>query len=151
MFRAVWNGAVLAESGHTVKVEGNHYFPPDSLNREYFSGSQTTSTCPWKGQARYYSITVNGKTNRDAAWYYRRPSPAASSIAGHVAFWHGVKVERVPRPRQVVAAIRAGQTRAGRVSSAHPAARSARAVSVLTRRWPRRRHAVDAAHRSASG
>jgi uncharacterized protein (DUF427 family) len=93
MVRAVWNGAVLAESDHTVKVEGNHYFPPGSLNREYFTASQATSTCPWKGLARYYSITVDGKTNQDAAWYYAEPSPAARKIAGHVAFWHGVRIE----------------------------------------------------------
>ncbi len=98
MCRAVWNGAVLAESGHTVKVEGNHYFPPESLHREYLTGSPATSTCPWKGQARYYHVSVDGKTNRDAAWYYPQPSPAASKIAGHVAFWHGVRVERVPGP-----------------------------------------------------
>jgi hypothetical protein len=82
MFRAVWNGAVLAESGHTVKVEGNHYFPPESLDRQYLTASQTTSTCPWKGQARYYHVRAGGTTNRDAAWYYPDPSPAASKIAG---------------------------------------------------------------------
>jgi uncharacterized protein (DUF427 family) len=98
MFRAVWNGAVLAESGRTVKLEGNHYFPAQSLRREYFTASPTTSTCPWKGQARYYHVTVDGKVNRDAAWYYPHPSPAASGIAGHVAFWRGVRVERVPGP-----------------------------------------------------
>jgi uncharacterized protein (DUF427 family) len=98
MFRAVWNGAVLAESGHTVKVEGNHYFPPESLDRQYLTASQTTSTCPWKGQARYYHVRAGGTTNRDAAWYYPDPSPAASKIAGHVAFWHGMRAERVPGP-----------------------------------------------------
>jgi uncharacterized protein (DUF427 family) len=98
MVRAVWNGAVLAESDHTVKVEGNHYFPPQSLHREYFTASRTTSTCPWKGLARYYSITVGGKTNPDAAWYYAEPSPEASKITGHVAFWHGVRIERAPQP-----------------------------------------------------
>jgi uncharacterized protein (DUF427 family) len=94
MPRAVWNGAVLAESDQTVKVEGNHYFPPESLNREYFTGSNTTSTCPWKGKARYYDVTVDGKTNPGAAWYYPAPSPAARQIKDHVAFWHGVRVER---------------------------------------------------------
>jgi uncharacterized protein (DUF427 family) len=98
MMRAVWNGAVLAESGHTVKVEGNHYFPAESLQREYFAGSPTTSICPWKGRARYYHVSVGGAVNRDAAWYYPQPSPAASAFAGHVAFWHGVRVERVPGP-----------------------------------------------------
>jgi uncharacterized protein (DUF427 family) len=95
MLRAVWNGAVLAEAEDTVKVEGNHYFPAESLNREYFTKSDTTSTCPWKGTARYYDVTVDGKVNRDAAWYYPQPCPAASQISGHVAFWHGVRVQRV--------------------------------------------------------
>ena len=98
MLRAVWNGTVLAESSHTVKLAGNHYFPLASLRREYFSDSPTTSTCPWKGQARYYHIRAGGKTNPDAAWYYPQPSPAAGMIAGHVAFWHGVRVDRVPDP-----------------------------------------------------
>jgi uncharacterized protein (DUF427 family) len=98
MLRTVWNGAVLAESEHTVKVEGNHYFPAESLHREYFADSPTTSTCPWKGRARYYHVSVDGTVNRDAAWYYPQPSPAASAIAGHVAFSHGVRVERVPGP-----------------------------------------------------
>jgi uncharacterized protein (DUF427 family) len=89
---------VLAESSHTVKLEGNHYFSLESLRREYFSDSPTSSTCPWKGQARYYHIRVDGKTNPDAAWYYPEPSPAASVIASHVAFWHGVSVQRVPGP-----------------------------------------------------
>lgn len=96
MYRAVWNGAVLAESDHPVKLEGNHYFPPESLHREHFTPSPTTTTCPWKGQARSHHISVDGKTNRDAAWYYPEPSPAARKIAGHVAFWHGVRVGRVP-------------------------------------------------------
>lgn len=92
--QAIWNGAVLAESDSTVVVEGNQYFPPDSVNREYFTGSDTSSTCPWKGQASYYSVTVDGKTNTDAAWTYLDPSPAASQIKGYVAFWRGVKVRR---------------------------------------------------------
>jgi uncharacterized protein (DUF427 family) len=100
MFRAVRNGAVLAESGHTVKVEGNHYFPPESLRREYFTGGPATSTCPWKGRARYYDVSVDGAVNPGAAWDYPRPRPAASVIAGHVACWHGVRVERVPGPSQ---------------------------------------------------
>jgi uncharacterized protein (DUF427 family) len=79
MFRAVWNGAVLAESSHTVKVEGNHYFPLESLHREHFTASPTTSTCPWKGRARYYHVRANGKVNRDAAWYDPDPSRAARS------------------------------------------------------------------------
>lgn len=96
MFRAIWNGVVLAESSDTVRLEGNRYFPVESLRREHFTDSATTSTCPWKGQARYFHIRAGTKTNPDAAWYYPKPSPAASAIAGHVAFWHGVRVERVP-------------------------------------------------------
>jgi uncharacterized protein (DUF427 family) len=91
--RATWNGAVLAESDATVIVEGNHYFPPDSLNREYFSDSDTHTVCPWKGTASYYSVTVDGQVNEDAAWVYPQPKEAASEIAGHVAFWRGVTVE----------------------------------------------------------
>jgi uncharacterized protein (DUF427 family) len=94
MFQAVWNGVVLAESDQTVKVEGNHYFPPESVHREYFAPSRTTTVCPWKGTASYYDITVNGSANQDAAWHYPQPSPAASQIKDHVAFWHGVKVTR---------------------------------------------------------
>ncbi|HNE88654.1 MAG TPA: DUF427 domain-containing protein, partial [Actinomycetota bacterium] len=88
--RATWNGAVLAESDATVIVEGNHYFPPDSLNREYFSDSDTHTVCPWKGTASYYSVTVDGQVNEDAAWVYPQPKEAASEIADHVAFWRGV-------------------------------------------------------------
>ena len=93
MARAVWNGAVLAESDKPVQVEGNDYFPPESLNEEYFADSSTTSTCPWKGVARYYDVEVEGKRNSDAAWYYPEPSDAAHEIRDHVAFWNGVKVE----------------------------------------------------------
>ena len=91
--RATWNGAVLAESDATVIVEGNHYFPPDSLNREYFSDSDTHTVCPWKGTASCYSVTVDGQVNEDAAWVYPQPKEAASEIADHVAFWRGVMVE----------------------------------------------------------
>jgi uncharacterized protein (DUF427 family) len=93
MARAVWNGAVLAESDKTVQVEGNDYFPPESLNKEYFTDSSTTSRCPWKGLAHYYAVEVDGKTNSDAAWYYPQPSDAAKEIRDHVAFWNGVDVE----------------------------------------------------------
>ncbi|MBG6240188.1 uncharacterized protein (DUF427 family) [Mycetocola sp. CAN_C7] len=93
MYRAIWNDVVLAESEHTVQVEGNHYFPPESLRTEYFEASQTTSRCAWKGSAEYYTVTGNGKANRDAAWVYRNPSPAAEDIRGYVAFWKGVQVE----------------------------------------------------------
>jgi len=90
--KAIWNGAVLAESDATVVVEGNHYFPPESLNREYFSSTSTHTTCPWKGTADYFSITVDGATNNDAAWTYPDPKPAAKEIAGYIAFWRGVNV-----------------------------------------------------------
>jgi uncharacterized protein (DUF427 family) len=90
--KAVWNGAVLAESDDTVMVEGNHYFPPDSLNREYFKESGMRTVCFWKGEASYFDVEVDGKVNQDAAWYYPSPSPAAKQIADHVAFWRGVKV-----------------------------------------------------------
>lgn len=90
--KATWNGAVLAESDDTIVVEGNHYFPPESLNREFFAGSDTHTVCSWKGTADYFSITVDGKTNTDAAWTYPEPKPAAAEIAGYVAFWRGVSV-----------------------------------------------------------
>jgi uncharacterized protein (DUF427 family) len=94
MFQAVWHGAVLAESDQAVRVEGNYYFPPGSLRMEYFTPSQMTSVCPWKGTASYYDVTVDGSVNPNAAWYYPRPSPAARQIRDHVAFWNGVKVVR---------------------------------------------------------
>ena len=93
MARAIWNAAVLAESDKTVVVEGNHYFPPDSLRREYFRASSTHTRCGWKGTANYYDLVVGGETNHDAAWYYPTPLPAAKNIADFVAFWKGVKVE----------------------------------------------------------
>ena len=93
MIRAVWNGAVLAEAEHTVKLEGNDYFPLESLRREFLDASATTTVCPWKGTASYYSVTVDGKVNPDAAWYYPTPSARAQEIANHVAFWKGVKIE----------------------------------------------------------
>ncbi|MEO3784081.1 DUF427 domain-containing protein [Actinocorallia sp. B10E7] len=92
--RAVWRGQVLAESEKTLRLEGNHYFPVESLNREFFVESATTSVCPWKGRARYFDVVVDGQVNRDAAWYYPEPSRAAAQIKGRVAFWHGVRVER---------------------------------------------------------
>lgn len=95
MIRATWNGAVLAESDRTIRVEGNQYFPPDDVRWEYLQESATRTRCPWKGLASYYSAEVDGKTNRDAAWYYPDASPAAAQITGYVAFWHGVRVERV--------------------------------------------------------
>ncbi len=93
MAKAVWNGVVLAESDNTEVVEGNQYFPPDSVKREYFKETSTHTTCPWKGLASYYTIEVNGKENKDAAWYYPAPKDAAKQIKDHVAFWKGVEVE----------------------------------------------------------
>ena len=90
--KAIWNGETIAESNDTVVVENNHYFPLDSVKADYLTDSQTHTTCPWKGLASYYSLTVDGKTNTDAAWYYPDPKPAASQIKGYVAFWKGVKV-----------------------------------------------------------
>ena len=94
MAKAVWNGAVLAESDRTEVVENNYYFPPDAINRQYFKDSNTHTTCPWKGEASYYTIEVDGQVNKDAAWYYPAPKSAAKNIEGYVAFWKGVKVER---------------------------------------------------------
>ena len=92
MPKAVWRDVVLAESSDTVVVEGNHYFPDDSLNREYFRESDTHTTCVWKGEASYYDVVVEEETNSNAAWYYPNPSAAAENIRGRVAFWRGVEV-----------------------------------------------------------
>jgi uncharacterized protein (DUF427 family) len=92
--RAVWKGEVLAESDETRVVEGNHYFPPDSINQEYFKDNDHHTVCPWKGVASYYDVVVEGDVNRSAAWYYPDPSAAAQEIKGYVAFWNGVRVER---------------------------------------------------------
>ncbi len=83
---------MLAQSDQTVVIEGNHYFPAESLNMEYFKASQTKTTCPWKGVASYYNLEVDGETNKDAAWVYEQPSELAKGIKGHVAFWKGVEV-----------------------------------------------------------
>ena len=90
--KATWNGTTLAESDDTVVVEGNHYFPADSLVREHFSESQHTSYCPWKGTASYYHLAVGGQQNENAAWYYPEPKEKAASIRDRVAFWKGVVV-----------------------------------------------------------
>jgi uncharacterized protein (DUF427 family) len=90
--KATWNDATLAESDQTVVVEGNHYFPPEAIKREFFRESSTHTTCHWKGEASYYDIVVGGKVNKDAAWFYPQPSDAASQIKDHVAFWKGVQV-----------------------------------------------------------
>ncbi|MCP4168793.1 MAG: DUF427 domain-containing protein [Chloroflexi bacterium] len=92
MQKATWNNVVLAESDDTIIIEGNHYFPPDSIREEYFVASNKNTACPWKGTASYYSISADGKTNKDAAWYYPQPKDAAQEITGYVAFWRGVKV-----------------------------------------------------------
>ncbi|MBE2271826.1 MAG: DUF427 domain-containing protein [Anaerolinea sp.] len=92
MAKAVWKDVVLAESDQTIVVEGNHYFPPDSIKPEFFVESSTHTTCPWKGLASYYNVQVNGETNKDAAWYYPTPKDAAKQIGGYVAFWRGVRV-----------------------------------------------------------
>ena len=93
MAKATWNSAVLAESDRTVVVEGNQYFPPDSVRAEYLRPSATHTICSWKGTASYHDVEVNGQRNPDAAWYYADPKPAAAQIKGYIAFWKGVKVE----------------------------------------------------------
>jgi len=93
MPRATWNGKTLADSDATVVVDGNHYFPPDAVDRELFRDSDTTSVCGWKGEAKYYDVVVDGQTNADAAWYYPAAKDEAKQIEGHVAFWKGVEVE----------------------------------------------------------
>jgi uncharacterized protein (DUF427 family) len=93
MPRAMWNGQVIAESDQTVVVDGNHYFPADAIKREFFEESGTRTNCPWKGDASYYTLTVNGERNIDAAWFYPAPKEAAANIRDHVAFWKGVEVE----------------------------------------------------------
>jgi len=91
--KATWKGAVLAESEETVVVEGNHYFPAESIKREHFRESATHTTCPWKGLASYYDVLVGDEVNADAAWYYPEPKDAAKEIKDRVAFWRGVRVE----------------------------------------------------------
>ena len=92
MPKAVWNGAVIAESNDTEVVEGNHYFPSESVNREYLEPSDKQTVCPWKGTASYYNLVVDDKVNPDAAWYYPEPKDDAKSIKDYIAFWRGVKV-----------------------------------------------------------
>ncbi len=93
MPRAIFNDTVIAESDQTVVVEGNHYFPPSSIKREYFEDVSTTTVCPWKGTASYYDVVVDGKRDGGAAWYYPAPKDAAKEIVDHVAFWKNVRVE----------------------------------------------------------
>ncbi len=92
MVQAIWNEAVLAESEQTIMVEGNHYFPQNSINEQYFKPSESHTVCGWKGLASYYDVEVGDRTNSNAAWYYASPQPAVDEIAGYVAFWHGVEV-----------------------------------------------------------
>lgn len=94
MAKATWNGVAIAESDDYETVEGNIYFPQDSVKREYLSDSDHHTTCPWKGEASYYHVVVDGETNENAAWHYPQPKPAASHIKNHIAFWHGVSVEQ---------------------------------------------------------
>ena len=94
MPKASWNGRVVAHSEKCEVVEGNPYFPPQSVKQEFLRPSETHTTCGWKGIASYYDVVVDGQVNKDAAWYYPDPKPAASNIAGYVAFWKGVKVEQ---------------------------------------------------------
>jgi uncharacterized protein (DUF427 family) len=94
MAKAIWRDKVLADSDRYELVEGNVYFPPAALNRSYVKPSATTTVCPWKGTAHYFTVVVDGQENADAAWYYPAPKSAAAAIKDHVAFWHGVKVER---------------------------------------------------------
>jgi uncharacterized protein (DUF427 family) len=91
--KAIWNGELIAESNDTVVIEGNHYFPAESIKKSFFKNSDTHSVCPWKGTASYYSIEVDGKQNPDAAWYYPEVSVLAKGIKGRVAFWNGVEVK----------------------------------------------------------
>ena len=90
--KAIWNQQVIVESDDTVVVEGNHYFPPDSVKREFLQDSATTTVCPWKGTANYYTLMVDGQSNHDAAWFYADTKPAASQVRGRIAFWKGVQI-----------------------------------------------------------
>lgn len=90
--KATWNGQVIAESDGTIVIEGNNYFPPESINKNFFKASETHSVCHWKGTASYFDVVVNGEVNKDAAWYYPEVSELAKSIKGYVAFWNGVEV-----------------------------------------------------------
>ena len=90
--KAIWNGKIIAQSEETINVENNQYFPPESINKEYLDSSETQTVCPWKGNAAYYSLNVDGKINKDAAWYYPHPKPMAVKLTNYVAFWKGVEI-----------------------------------------------------------
>lgn len=94
MVKAVWKGVVIAESNETIIIEGNHYFPRESVKMELLTPTETTTVCPWKGVAHYYTISVDGEQNADAAWTYPEPKPAAKEITGYLAFWRGVRIEK---------------------------------------------------------
>lgn len=91
--KAIWNNKIIAESDKTIVIEGNHYFPPESINKDFFTTTDTRTTCFWKGEAHYYSIQVDGKVNEDAAWYYPETKKQADGIKNYVAFWKGVTIE----------------------------------------------------------
>lgn len=91
--KAIWNHQVIAESNETVVVENNHYFPFESINKAYLIPSDTNTTCPWKGEASYYTLEIEGRSNPDAGWYYPAPKEAAENIKNYVAFWKGVRIE----------------------------------------------------------
>ena len=91
--KAIWNNKIIAESNETIVIENNHYFPKNSVNKDFLTDSDTNTTCHWKGEASYYSLQVDGKTNPDAAWYYADPKQLAEGIKNYVAFWKGVKIE----------------------------------------------------------
>ena len=93
MSKAFWKGVMIAESDACIIIEGNHYFPPGSIRREYFVASESNTVCPWKGTASYYDVVVDGAVNKDAAWYYPDPKDAALEIKDHVAFWRGITIE----------------------------------------------------------
>ena len=93
MVKAIWKDIVIAECDNTEIVEGNHYFPPECVKKEYLNESDMHTTCPWKGLASYYNIVVNGEANKDAAWYYPEPKSAASKIKDYIAFWNGVEIQ----------------------------------------------------------
>jgi len=91
--QAIWNGKVIAESDSTIVIEGNHYFPPEAVHKEFLTESAHHTVCPWKGDASYYNVAIDGQTNDNAAWYYPQPKDAAKEITGYLAFWKGVKVQ----------------------------------------------------------
>jgi len=90
--KAIWKGKIIAQSDETINVENNQYFPPQSINKEFFTESSTKTVCPWKGKAQYFSLKVDGEVNKDAAWHYPQPKPMAAKLKNYVAFWKGVEI-----------------------------------------------------------